>query len=80
MLASLLVGGMLVLRAEAGERARRRGNFLLSRQEKVTKEKAPPSLRPLRFATGQTCGGAVAGCAVELALLLRSAARTATAS
>ena len=29
---------------------------------------------------GQTCGGALAGCAVELALLLRSAARTATAS
>ena len=60
--------------------ARRRSNFLLLRQEKVTKEKAPPSLRPLRFATGQTCVGAVAGCAVELALLLRSAARTATAS
>ena len=60
--------------------ARRRSNFLLLRQKKVTKEKAPPSLRPLRFATGQTCVGAVAGCAVELALLLRSAARTATAS
>ena len=60
--------------------ARRRSNFLLLRQKKVTKEKAPPSLRPLRCATGQTCVGVVAGCAVELALLLRSAARTATAS
>jgi len=38
------------------------------RQKKVTKEKATPSLRPLRCATGQTCVGAVAGCAVELAL------------
>ena len=50
------------------------------RQRKVPKRKATPSLRPLRCATGQTCGGALAGCAVELALLLRSAARTATAS
>ena len=55
-------------------------DFFYTLQKKVTKEKATPSLRPLRFATGQTCGGAVAGCAVELALLLRSAARTATAS
>jgi hypothetical protein len=52
----------------------------LLRQRKVPKRKATPSLRPLRCATGQTCVGAVAGCAVELALLLRSAARTATAS
>src|SRR6478672_13900981 len=36
------------------------------RQKKVTKEKATPSLRPLRDAKGQTCVGAVAGCAVEL--------------
>ena len=71
---------MLLPGAGAGRCARRRSNFLLLRQKKVTKEKAPPSLRPLRCATGQTCGGAVAGCAVELALLLRSAARTATAS
>ena len=42
------------------------------RQKKVTKEKATPSLRPLRCATGQTCGGAVAGCAVELALRWRA--------
>ena len=66
--------------AGAGKCARRRSNFLLLRQKKVTKEKATPSLRPLRGAKGQTCGGAAAGCAVELALLLRSAARTTTAS
>ena len=71
---------MPVPRTGAGMCARRRSNFLLLRQKKVTKEKAPPSLRPLRFATGQTCVGAAAGCAVELASLLRSAARTATAS
>ncbi len=71
---------MPVLRAGAGECARRRSNFLLLRQKKVTKEKATPSLRPLRGTKGQTCVGAVAGCAVELALLLRSAARTTTAS
>ncbi len=62
------LGGVLVLRAEAGLSPRRASNFLLLRQKKVTKEKATPSLRPLRFATGQTCVGAVAGCAVELAL------------
>ena len=71
---------MPVPRAVAGECARRRSNFLLLRQKKVTKEKATPSLRPLRGAKGQTCGGAVAGCAVELAVLLCSAARTTTAS
>ena len=60
--------------------ARRRSNFLSLRRKKVTKERATPSLRPLRCATGQTCSGALAGRAVELALLLRSAARTATAS
>jgi hypothetical protein len=68
------------LRAGAGECARRRSNFLSLRRKKVTKERATPSLRPLRGAKGQTCVVAVAGCAVELALLLRSAARTATAS
>ena len=60
--------------------ARRRSNFLSLRRKKVTKERATPSLRPLRCATGQTCSGALAGRAVELALLLRSAAQTATAS
>jgi len=44
----------------------------LGRQKKVTKEKATTSLRPLRFATGQTCVVSVAGCAVELALRWRA--------
>ena len=43
------------------------------RQRKVPKRKATHSLRPLRVATGQTCVGAVAGCAVELALRWRAA-------
>ena len=64
----------------AGISPRRARYFSLLRQRKVPKRKATPSLRPLRCATGQTCGGALAGCAVELALLLRSVARTATAS
>ena len=58
----------------------RRRTFFSCVAKKRRQKKATPSLRPLRFATGQTCVGAVAGCAVELALLLRSAARTATAS
>ena len=56
--------------------ARRRSHFLLLRQKKVTKEKTTHSLRPLRCATGQTCVGALAGCAVELTALLRSFVRT----
>ena len=71
---------MPVRRTGAGCSPRRARHFSLLRQRKVPKRKATPSLRPLRCATGQTCGGALAGCAVELALLLRSAARTATAS
>src|SRR3989338_9838635 len=59
---------MLVLSAEAGTRPGGRGTCSLLRQRKVPKRKATPSLRPLRFATGQTSVGAVAGCAVELAL------------
>ena len=51
---------------------RRATHFLLLRQKKVSKEKATPSLRPLRGAKGQTCVGAVAGCAVELALRWRA--------
>ena len=58
----------------------RRRTFFSCVAKKRRQKKATPSLRPLRCATGQTCGGALAGCAVELALLLRSAARTATAS
>ena len=71
-------GRMPGLRAGAGICARRR-TFFSCVAKKRRQKKATPSLRPLRFATGQTCVGAVAGCAVELALLLRSAARTATA-
>ena len=63
---------MLVLRAEAGTRPGGRGTCSLLRQRKVPKRKATPSLRPLRCATGQTCVGAVAGCAVELALRWRA--------
>ena len=50
----------------AGICARRRTHFLLLRQKKVSKEKATPSLRPLRCATGQTWVVALAGCAAEL--------------
>jgi len=63
---------MLGLRAGAGLSPRQATHFLLLRQKKVSKEKATPSLRPLRCATGQTCVGAVAGCAVELALRWRA--------
>ena len=52
---------MLGLRAEAGLSPRRATHFSLLRQRKVSQRKATPSLRPLRFATGQTCVGAVAG-------------------
>ncbi len=50
------------------------------RRKKVTKERATPSLRPLRGAKGQTCGGAAAGCAVELTALRCSFVQTSTAS
>ena len=73
-------GRELGWRAGAGVCARRRSNFLLFRQKKVTKEKATPSLRPLRFATGQTCVGAIAGCAVELTTRFQHSVQTATAS
>ena len=68
LLASSLMGGVLVLSAEAGSRPGGRGTCSLLRQRKVPKRKATPSLRPLRGAKGQTCGVSVAGCAVELAL------------
>ena len=60
--------------------ARHASNFLLLRQKKVTKEKATPSLRPLRGAKGQTCVVSVAGCAVELTALRCSFVQTSTAS
>ena len=41
--------------------ARRASNFLLLRQKKVTKEKATPSLRPLRVAKGQPAAGRLRG-------------------
>ena len=47
--------------AEAGERARQRGNFLSRRRKKVTKERATPSLRPLRVAKGQPASGRLRG-------------------
>ena len=71
---------MLVLRAEAGSRPGGRGTCSLLRQRKVPKRKATPSLRPLRVAKGQTCVGAVAGSAAELAARLRRSARTTAAS
>ena len=64
----------------AGECARQRSNFLSLRRKKVTKERATPSLRPLRCATGQTCVVAVAGCAAELTALRSSSVQTAAAS
>ena len=53
---------------EPGCRPGGRGTCSLLRQRKVPKRKATHSLRPLRVATGQTCVGVFAGCAVELAL------------
>ncbi len=78
----------LLLRAGAGGCARRRSNFLLRRQEKVTKEKATPlSVTPsLRYEA--TCGARFRRGLAELAppvlkqtralirLKLRSSART----
>ena len=59
--------------------ARRASNFLSLRRKKVTKERATLQSASLRFAAGNLrC--AVTGCAVELALRLRRAARTTTAS
>ena len=54
-------GGVPGLRAEAGLSPRRASNFLLLRQKKVTKEKAPPSLRPPRGAWGQPASGRLRG-------------------
>ncbi len=45
--------------------ARRRSPFLCLAKER-NQRKAPPSLRPLRCATGQTCVAELAGCAAEL--------------
>jgi hypothetical protein len=61
-----MVASVFVLRAEAGMSARRRSNFLLGRQEKVTKEKAAPSLRPFASLRA-TCGARNWGGVAELA-------------
>ena len=68
------------LSAGAGLSPRRARYFSLLRQRKVPKRKATPSLRPLRFAPGQTCVVSVAGCAVELTALRCSFVQTSTAS
>ncbi len=78
--ALLFMNGVLSLSAGAGLSPRRARYFSLLRQRKVPKRKATPSLRPLRCAKGQTCGGAVAGCAVELTALRCSFVQTSTAS
>ncbi|PJI96157.1 hypothetical protein CLU85_0898 [Acidovorax sp. 69] len=70
---------MLVLSAEAGLSPRRASDFLLLRQKKVTKEKATPSLRPLRCATGRPAAGRLRG-APWNSLCAARAARTTTAS
>ena len=62
-----------LLRAEAGSRPGGRGTFLCFAKETYPKERRPCCLRPLRVATGQTCSGAFAGCAVELATRWRAA-------
>ena len=75
----LLSGSVPLLRAEAGVCARRRSNFLLRRQEKVTKEKATllrasPSLR-----YGATCD-ARSGGAPQNSLRAARSVQTAAAS
>ena len=75
-----LMNSLLGLSAGAGLSPRRARYFSLLRQRKVPKRKATPSLRPLRGAKGQTCVGAVAGCAVELTALRCSFVQTSTAS
>ena len=56
-----LVGRRACLRAEAGMSPRRASNFLSRRRKKVTKERATPSLRPLRVAKGQPAAGRLRG-------------------
>ena len=54
------------VRSLAGICARQRTSFSCTHKKRRQK-KAPPRLRPLRFATGQTCVAPLAGCAAELA-------------
>ena len=74
--------GVFVSRAGAGMCARRRSNFLLSRQEKVTKEKTTPSLRPPFALSGERGQSAMLGPGVVPQNSLRSSnsAQTAAAS
>ena len=58
----------------------RRGTFFSCVAKKRRQKKATPSLRPLRFAKGQTCVGTVAGCAAELTARLGRSVQTAAAS
>ena len=52
---------------------RRARHFSLLRQRKVPKRNATPRLRPLRFATGQTCTVSLARCAAQLTSRWRAA-------
>ena len=54
------------VRSLAGICARQRTSFSCTHKKRRQK-KAPPRLRPLRFAPGQTCVATLAGCAAELA-------------
>ena len=74
-----LLGSVPLMRPSAGMCARRR-TFFSCVAKKRRQKKATPSLRPLRGAKGQTCGGADAGCAAELTALRSSSAQTAAAS
>ena len=67
----LFWGGVPLRRTVAGVCARRRSNFLLSRQEKVTKEKATLHAASLRVAAGNlwcSCVGRAAELATRCAL------------
>jgi len=65
MFAGLAIfGGVPLLRMGAGSRPGGRGTFLCFAKETYPKERRPTVCGPF----GATCGGAVVGCAVELAL------------
>jgi hypothetical protein len=80
-----LIGVVFGVRLSAGNSPRRATHFLLSRQKKVSKEKATPLRATLRFATGNLRCSLFAGSAqtrfaqTRAALIrekLRSSART----
>jgi len=72
--------GLVALDASLAGMCARRRTYFSCTHKKSRQKKAPPSLRPLRCAAGRTCGARLAGCAVELAALLRSFAQTTPAS